>query len=69
MTNEGRVTHYDDGVFIIGYGGADNLGGTLVHRPKNTGEHDMLFEAMSEKRNVLFETDKGGTATGFRIAT
>jgi hypothetical protein len=69
MTNEGRVTHYDDGVFTIGYGGPDHLGGTILHRPKKMAEHDMLLEAMHKKRTVFFETDKNGTASGFRTAS
>jgi hypothetical protein len=69
MTNEGRVTHYDDGVFTIGYGGPDDGEGTIFHRPRSTVEHDMLLEAMHKKRTVLFETDRTGTASGFRLAS
>jgi hypothetical protein len=68
MTNEGRVTYYDNGVFTIDYGDNADRGGTLIHRPKKAIEHDKLLEAMQKIRNVLFEIDKNGTASGFRIA-
>jgi hypothetical protein len=69
VRHEGRVSQCDDGVFTIDYGAADKTDARVIHRPKNVAEHDLLLQAMHKRCIVLFDTDRSGAPTGFRLSS